>query len=161
GGGAATVLGNLTMHDSAILNSKASGLTQAGGGGAVALGAALYNSSIVGNRAEATQNQANGGGLFVVGNVLLQGSTIAHKTVTSSDGRAYGGGVHAQGGSNLQIYEASTITGNVAHSESNNAYGGGINAGIYNYNGTATNVSIEHSSISGNTTDSDCTQCTV
>lgn len=155
-GGAAVVLGYLTMHEAAIVGNTTSALTSAGGGGALVAGAAtLYDSTISGNKAQATQGTALGGGLMVFGNVALHASKITDNTATSVDGRAYGGGIHTQGGAELLVREASTVSGNHAHSDSNRAYGGGVNSGVFGY-AVATAVKVEHSTISGNAVDSSC-----
>jgi len=139
-GGAAIVLGNLTMHDSAITGNTATGLTAAGGGGAFVAGtASLYDSIVSGNTVEATQDYAAGGGLSVIGDIALHGSTITGNKATSADGRAYGGGLHAKNAVEISILDASTISNNTAHSDTNWSYGGGVNSGMY---GAATSTAI-------------------
>jgi hypothetical protein len=160
-GGAAIVLGNLTMHDTVIVGNTASGLTSAAGGGAVVVGlATLYNSIVSGNMAQATQYNSFGGGLLVFGNATIHASKITDNTAKSTDGRAYGGGLHAQGGTDVAILESSTISGNTAHSDSNGVYGGGVNTGVYGY-AAATTIKVDHSTVSNNTSESDCALCIV
>ena len=156
-GGAAVVLGNLTMHAATIANSKATRSGPAAGGGAIVGGnATLYDSAISGNTAEASQFAAYGGGLFVNGITELHHSTVDSNTASSADAAAYGGGLHAPL-TDISVLDGSTISGNVAHSDMSWAYGGGIDNGTDN--SLPSTVTVVASTISDNKADSDCDAC--
>jgi len=147
-GGAAAVLGNLTMHGATLANSKADGAGNAAGGGAIVGGTAnLYDSTITGNTADASQNIAYGGGLFVNGPMTMYASTFGTNTAHSAQGEARGGAVVALGGI---VLHHSDVAGNAAESNASIAYGGGIQA-----NGAFDMAVLDGSTISANTAHSD------
>jgi len=157
-GGAIFAGKDLTMHDSIISASRASG-NPAGGGGVIVGGAAhLYDSVIAGNRAEADQAPAYGGGIFALGLLTLDRSQIDGNTAQSTSDQVYGGGIHSSGADVL--ISASTISNNTAHSNAATGYGGGVNSGTYSV-ATYGNVVIDRSTVSGNTVDSECNLCLV
>jgi hypothetical protein len=190
-GGAAVVLGNLTMHAATIANSKAAGAGKSAGGGAIVGGTAnLYDSTISGNTADASQSGAYGGGLFVNGEAKVYASTLDGNNAHSAQGQARGGAVTVVGGI---VLHHTGISNNTAKSDTGIAYGGGIQAkGAFDVSvldestisantahsdtnwaygggissGIVTNpeqatVVIDRSTISGNTAESGCGSCYV
>jgi len=127
-GGGAVVVGNLTMHNAAITDSKASGLHYAVGGGAIVGGTAtIYGSKILGNTADASQMPALGGGLCAFGPVTLHASVVDGNVAHSVDAAAYGGGVH--GYADIAAIDDSIVSSNAASSDTSWSSGGGVNQG--------------------------------
>jgi hypothetical protein len=158
-GGAAAVVGNLTMHDAEITSSQVIGTNVAAGGGVLVGGATtLYGSTISGNHVEASQGAAYGGGLYAIGTVVLHGSTIDGNAVHSAAERAYGGGMHS--GASISVLDGSTISNNTASSDTTWSYGGGISSGLYG-NPLPATVTINGSTMSGNTVSSLCSNCVI
>jgi hypothetical protein len=96
-----------------------------------------------------------GGGLYAAGTVTIDSSVIASNSVHENSVYAYGGGVFA--GQELTL-TASTVRDNSAHSVNGASYGGGIAAGNRSADVQAT-VTIASSTITGNTTESNCGFC--
>jgi hypothetical protein len=102
-----------------------------------------------------TGGTVRGGGLYVAGSATIDGSAITSNRIYENGAPAYGAGVFA--GRTLTL-TASTIEKNSAHSHFGASYGGGIAAGDP-VGGTAASVTIASSTISGNTTESNCNSC--
>ncbi len=150
------VLGDLTLERSIVSGNHARAVEQVKGGGIYTRHLSLSDSSVVsGNSAVAATDRALGGGAFVNDGVSSKYSTIADNLAESTGGTAYGGGLHVNGDS-VMIAD-STISGNAVHSEQRWSYGGGINVG--DYERPLAQVTVSTSTISGNTTSSNCADC--
>ncbi len=157
-GGGAVVLGDLSMTDSSIINSSATGLTNAAGGGAIVGGnLTMTGSTVSGNSVIAGSGNAYGGGIFALGTIVARGSHVTGNKAWTTDGIAYGGGIHSPY-ADIQILDWSVVSGNKAHSDSNTSYGGGINSGLANHPQVAA-TTLLNSTLTGNTAESSCATC--
>jgi hypothetical protein len=141
-GGCVASGGNVTLSHSVVTSCAAigTGTQTSAGGGIYAYGAVtLAYSTVSGNIAQGTLagSRARGGGISVQHELLVKYSTIRDNTATAPDSR--GGGIYAPR-RNVTIL-ASTISGNTA------AVGAGVDASI----GSALNLVIKNSTLSGNT----------
>ena len=112
------------------------GLTE---GGAIfgEQGVAVISSLVTGNKSLANNGDAHGGGIFTLGDFTSKYSTIRSNEAASTLAFANGGGVYAHKSTSIS---RSTISSNKAS----------VIAGIIVKSATADNVSITHSTISGN-----------
>ncbi len=150
------VVGDLTLERSIVSGNEALSTNRSVGGGIYAYNLALSDGSEVsGNSAIASTGRAFGGGAFTTDDASFKYSTIADNRAESTGGVAYGGGLHVNGDSVMIV--DSNISGNAAHSEESWSYGGGINVG--EYENPLAQVTVNNSTISGNTTSANCADC--
>jgi len=149
-GGGIEARGDFTATDSRIVNNalEVSVASAHGGGIRTTYNATLINTTISDNAVDMLASFgtgyyefAEGGGLFAEGNVTMMRSTISNNTAHSE--AASGGGAVWSNGYTSMYY--STLSGNSALGVRAQSYCGGVCAG--------THIRIDHSTISGNTSD--------
>jgi len=107
----------------------------------------LSNSTVSGNSATSITSgvSTGGGGIFNSGTLTAQNSTVSGNSATAAGASSMGGGVDNSG--YLTLIN-STIAGN-----SVTAGGAGFGGGIFTTGATGSNLSLVHSTISGNAAD--------
>jgi hypothetical protein len=156
--------GNLTLTNSTVSGSTATGTgTSLGGGGIFNNGGtlAVTNSVVSGNSTTGTNSR--GGGIAVVGGtVTITNSTISDNTIPGDDFNKRGGGINSNSGTVNLV--GSTVSGNTASrgaaianggtlnvvnsTISNNSAVTGLGGGILNASGA---VNLTNATIAGNT----------
>lgn len=112
-GGGVYTKGDLTLQESTVSYSTATGNADAKGGGVYVVGnLSLQNSFMEHNSATAGTAAVLGGGAFVKGNLTLHTSSISYNTATTVAGNGLGGGAYVNGNLNVSNAGESTL---IAH----------------------------------------------